>query len=301
VTHELSRREVLKQACTLGAAAAMAAPLGAVSSLMAAEKPAKLRFGLCTYQWGADWDLPTLLANLEKAGVFGVELRVEHKHGVSPKLNAAERQEVKKRFADSPVTLVGFGTNQCFDNPAPEKVKLQIEGAKEFVRLSHDCGASGVKVKPNDFHKNVPHEKTIEQVGRSLLELGRFAADFGQQIRLEVHGSCCELPTIKQIIDIADAPNVAVCWNCNKQDLQGEGLASNFDLVKNRLGATLHIHELDSTKFVYPFGELIKLLVKADHAAWALLEGYTKPKDPVAALIAQRKLFEGMVAAAKKA
>ena len=113
-----------------------------------------------------------------------------------------------------------------------------MEAAKAFVQLSHDCGGSGTKVKPNDFHKGVPHEKTIEQIGRSLNVLGKFAADLGQQVRLEVHGSCCHLPVIKQIMDVADHPSVGVCWNCNSAtDLDG-GLEANFNLVKNRFGAT---------------------------------------------------------------
>ncbi len=290
-----SRREFLENSA-LAAAVAAAFPVG---KLFAADKPAKLKFGLCTYQWGADWDLPTLIGNCEKAGVLGVELRVDHKHNVSPKLDASQRRDVKKRFADSPVTFVGFGTNQCFDNPDPVKVKQQIEGAKAFVRLSHDLGGSGVKVKPNDFHPNVPHEKTIEQIGKSLLELGRFAADFGQQIRMEVHGTCCQLPTTKQIIDIADHPNVAVCWNSNPQDLEGKGLEHNFNLVKSRLGATLHIHELNSKTFHYPFQDLIQLLVNANYTGWALLESYTTSKDPLPMLTEQRKLFESIVAAVK--
>ena len=58
-------------------------------------------------------------------------------------------------------------------------------------------------------------EKTIEQIGKALNELGSFGEGWGQQIRLEVHGQCAELPTIKAIMEIADHPNVAVCWNCN--------------------------------------------------------------------------------------
>ncbi len=32
------------------------------------------------------------------------------------------------------------------------------------------------------------------------------------------------LPVIRQIMDVATHPNVAVCWNSNAEDLQGEGL-----------------------------------------------------------------------------
>ena len=91
---------------------------------------------------------------------------------------------------------------------------------------------------------NVPHEKTIEQIGKALNELGEYAAGFGQQIRLEVHGQCAELPTIKAIMDVATDENVVVCWNSNKTDLEGDGLERNFKLVRKRFGATLHVREL---------------------------------------------------------
>ena len=270
----------------------------AAAGARAADKPgAKMRFGLVTYLWGQDWDLPTLIANCEKTGVLGLETRTEHAHKVEPSLSAAERLEVKKRFADSPVVFVGPGTNQQYDDPEPEKLAASIEGTKAFIKLSHDCGGSGVKVKPNSFHKNVPREVTIEQIGKSLNKVGAFAADYGQEIRLEVHGTCAELPVIKSIMDLVDQKNVGVCWNCNAQDLQGEGLEFNFNLVKSRFGATAHVRKLNIND--YPYQKLIEMFVAMDYAGWILLEARTKPADRIAALIEQRKVFEEMVAKAQ--
>lgn len=288
-----TRREFLKTS-TAAAAALSSAPLAALG----ADKPgSKMQIGLVTYLWGQDWDLPTLIANCEKADVFGVETRTQHAHGVEPSLSAAERKEVKKRFADSPVALLGPGTNQQYDDPEPEKLKASIEGTKAFIKLSHDCGGSGVKVKPNSFHKNVDREVTIEQIGKSLNVVGAYAADYGQEIRLEVHGSCCELPTIKKIMDYVDQKSVGVCWNSNKQDLQGDGLEHNFNLVKDRFASTAHIRELNVGD--YPYQKLIDLFVAMDYAGWILLECRTKPEDRVAALSEQRELFQKMVAKAQ--
>jgi sugar phosphate isomerase/epimerase len=291
-----SRREFFKRSLTVGAAAMLAGPLAELPTLAGEARRSQMRLGLCTYLWRQDWDLPTLLANCEKTNLMGVELRTLHKHGVEPSLTQRQRQAVKKRFADSPITFVGIGTNECFDSPDPARLKRSMDAAKDFVRLSHDCGSGGVKVKPNDFHKEVPHEKTIEQIGKSLNELGAFAADFGPPIRLEIHGKCGELPVIKQIIDIADHPNVGLCWNCNPNDLIGGGLEYNFNLVKDRLGATTHVRELNDGK--YPFQQLIRLLVGADYSGWVLLECHTTVSDRLAAIAEQRALFEKMVAAA---
>ncbi|MBN1815999.1 MAG: sugar phosphate isomerase/epimerase [Sedimentisphaerales bacterium] len=263
------------------------------------EKPgSKMKLGLVTYLWGQDWDLPTLIANCEKTGYKGVELRVDHAHKVSARLTAEERKAVRKRFADSPVKFVGMGCNWDFHHTDPEKVKANIEGAKADVKLSFDCGGSGVKVKPNDLPKGVPVEKTCEQIGKALNELGRFAADYKQEIRVEVHGAgTSDLPVMKQIFDYVVEKNVGVCWNCNSQDLKEPGLEYNFDLVKKRFGATAHAREFNLRD--YPYQELIDLFVKMNYKGWILLEARTKPKDRIAALVEQRQVFEEMVRAAQ--
>lgn len=291
-----SRRNFLRRSAQVLSAVAAAAWSPAL--LAAATKPgSRMKLGLVTYLWGKDWDLPTLLTNCERAGVLGVELRTTHLHGVEPSLTAQQRREVRKRFEDSPVVFVGPGSNEQFDHPDPAALAKAIETTKAFVKLSHDCGGSGVKVKPNRFHPNVPQEKTIEQIGRSLNALGAFAADYGQQIRLEVHGQCSSLPIIKQILDVADHPSVGVCWNSNAQDLEGDGLEHNFNLVKDRFGDTAHVHELDLGN--YPYERLMELFVAIDYPGWILLECSTNPPDKVAALIRQRQVWQQMVARAQ--
>lgn len=289
-----SRRDFLKQSVYIGAAAFAAGPLRKVLGQARGRGNSNMKFGLVTYLWGRDWDLATLISNCEKSKVLGVELRTTHAHGVEPHLNTQERNEVKKRFDDSPVTLVGVGSDENFDSPDSGRLAKAIEATKAFIKLSYDVGGSGVKVKPNSFHKGVPREKTIEQIGKSLNVVGVFGADYGQQIRLEVHGQCAELPTIKAIMDIADNPNVAVCWNCNREDLAGKGLEYNFNLVKDRFGDTLHIRELNVGS--YPYQELMKLLVDMGYGGWVLLEARTEPEDRVKALVEQRQIWEEMIA-----
>ena len=283
---QVSRRTFLE---TSAAATALALS----SQTVRAAAGDKMGYGLVTYLWGQDWDLPTLIANCEKSGALGVELRTTHAHGVESTLNDKQRAAVRDRFADSDVTLVGIGSNERYDNPDPAVVKKAIDATKDFIRLSHDVGSTGVKVKPDRFYPDVPREKTIEQIGKSLNELGKYAEGFGQQIRLEVHGQCRELPTIRGIMDIADNHNVAVCWNSNAADLEGGGLEHNLALVRDRFGATCHVRELDSPE--YPYQQLIDLLVKSDYAGWILLESSSKPADKVAALARQVALFEQMV------
>ncbi len=295
---DVTRRDFLKTT-VLTTATASAGVFGLTRPGYSQDKKgADIRYGLVTYQWGKDWDLPTLLKNCEQAKVLGVELRTTHKHGVEPSLTEAERIAVRAKFESSSVQMVGIGSNERFDSPDPKVLEASIEATKRFIQLSHDVGGSGVKVKPDSFHKDVPREKTIAQIGKALNQVAEYATGFGQQIRLEVHGQCAQLPTIKAILDVADHPNVAVCWNSNPQDLEAPGLEHNFNLVKNRLGQTTHIHRFDVKN--YPWPELLDLYVKADYSGWMMLEEGEVPADPAAELIKQRELFDQMLSEARK-
>ena len=298
-----SRREFLARGLktTLGVCALSAlSPFYSPGAEPVAARTANLRFGFTTYQWGQDWDLPTMIANLQKAQVFGTELRTSasYAHGVELTTDAARRREVKKRFADSPITLVGIASAERMDWPDPAKLKAAIESAKAHVKLSHDVGGSGVRVFPNQFHPGVPREKPIEQIADALNQVGSFAAEYGQEIRLEAHGAAGELSTIRAIMDRVTQSKVRVKLNSDARDSQGQGFEHNFNLVKVFLGHTLHAHNLTDTQF--PYQLQADLLTKMKWDGWALLEASDKVPDRVAALIEQRQIWEKLVANARK-
>ncbi len=284
----IPRREFLTRTSLAAAGIALAPQLA-----RGAQSGSNMRLGLVTYLWGKDMDLPTLLESCAASGLLGVEVRTEHKHGVEPNLSPEQRADVQKQFTAAGVELVGYGSNCEYHSDDPAKVKANIEQTKKYIQLMHDCGGSGVKVKPNGFPKGLTREKTIEQIGKSLNEVAEYGQRYGQKIRVEVHGSgTSELPVIRDIFQVADHPNVYVCWNSNDEDLKGEGLAANFKMVQSRFGDTVHVRELNEGK--YPYAELMNLFKGIQYEGWILLEARTDPKDKVAAMIEQRKVFEQM-------
>jgi sugar phosphate isomerase/epimerase len=258
-----------------------------------------MRFGLATYTWGKDWDVPTLIANCEKAGVYGVELRTSsnYAHGVELTLSASQRAEVKQRFADSPVHVVSSACSERMDWPEPDKLRAAIEAAKAYLKLSHDLGCDVLRVFPNQFHPDVPRERTIEQIARAVDELGAFAADLGQEVSLEAHGPAGELPTLRAVMDRVTQRSVRVRLNCDARDAQGEGFVANFNLVKDFLSRIIHVHDLGDPK--YPYQLMVDLLLKANWEGWALAERGDMVPDRVRALTEQRQSWEALIEKAR--
>lgn len=271
----------------LGGAAARAAE-PTLTTAPSAGTQSKMRLGLVTYNLAKDWDVPTIIKNCAAAKFQGVELRTTHAHKVEVALSKEERAEVKKRFEDSPVALMGLGSAFDYHTPDTAKLRNDIEATKEYIVLAHDVGASGVKVRPNGLPKEVPVEKTLEQVGKALLELGAFAAGHGQMIRLEVHGSgTSQLPHIRRIMDVARHPNVGVCWNSNQSDLDGAGFDANFDSVRDRIVA---VHMRDLYLDEYPWRRLLTRLDAEGFEGFCLAE-IPESADPLRVMRYYRALW----------
>jgi sugar phosphate isomerase/epimerase len=296
--NKMDRREFIVKSGLAGASIVSASSL--LGCAQSVKSGPDMKLGLVTYLWGQDWDLPTLIKNCETTNVLGVEVRTNHAHGVEPSLSKAERKEVKQMFADSPAVCVGYGSNQEYHSPDQDELQKNIKDTFDLIKLCHDIGATGVKVKPNNMPEGVAPEKTLAQIANSLNKVGKFAGDYGQKIRVEVHGRRTqELPNIKTIFDQVTDPNVFVCWNCNDQDLNEPGLEHNFNLVKDRFGDTVHVRELNIGE--YPYQQLMNLFVAMDYKGWILLEARTKPEDRIAALIEQETVFDEMIANAQSA
>ncbi|RYY30779.1 MAG: sugar phosphate isomerase/epimerase [Chitinophagaceae bacterium] len=293
--NQFSRRHFIKNSIGAGMALTLVDLDRLVNTMQGS-----MRMGLVTYQWGKDWDLPTLIANCEKTGFLGVELRTQRAHKVESDLNKAQRAEVKKRFADSRVTCIGYGSNYEYHSPDAAVVRKNIEDTKEYIVLCQDIGATGLKVKPNYLPPDVPKEKTIAQIAKSLNECGKFAGDHGQLIRVEVHGQYSqEIPNMKAIFEQVTDKNVKMCWNSNKTDLLAPGLEANFNSVRKYFGDTVHVTDLKDA--AYPFQTLINLFTKTKYDGWILLEAHDNPADLIAAMNEQLSIFKTMLAKAKKA
>lgn len=287
------RRSFLKTGCL---AAVGLGPLGRsvggkadFSESKAPESPPGFKLGLVTYQLAKDWDVTTIIKNCEATGFEGVELRATHRHGVEPSIGKSERAEARKRFEDSRLRLVSLGTTCEYQSPDPAVVERNVEETRRFSELARDVGAIGVKVRPNGFPKDVPQEKTLEQIGRALAKCGDTARDLGVEIWLEVHGAGTQLPpNIRRIMEVASHSSVGVCWNSNDTDVVNGSVRPSFELLKPWL-RSCHINEL--WRRHYPYRELFSLFRDAGYNRYTFAE-IPESCEPIRLMHYYRALWE---------
>jgi len=270
-------------------------------SAQANETTKGLKLGLTTYMIGSQWTLPQLIEHLPPLGILAVELRTDGKHAHSVELNLskAERSAIRKRMADSPLQLIGIACAEEYHSPDPAVLPKSIERTKEYLQFCADLGVSGLRVRPNNFPKDVPHEKTLDQIAASLRILGATAEALNQELRVEAHGSVGSLPNMEIIAKKADHPKVRVLLNSNFQDVEGEGLLANLKKVGPYLGRTVHINDLTSKKYAEAkfYETQFAFLKSVNWDGWCLLEIGDKPDDEarLAELKRQRERWEELI------
>ena len=247
-----------------------------------------MRLGAVTYNVLKDWDLETIIKNLEAAGFEAVELRTGHKHGVETSYTSEQRKALVARFQRSKVRLLSFGSTCEFQSPDAEVRRKQVAIGKQWVDLAHDTGAWGVKVRPNGVPKDVPLETTIQRIAESLRELGDYGQGHGVEIWMEVHGNTTQNPPVSAaIMKATHHPGVGVCWNSNETDMVNGSVKPSFELLKPWI-RNAHINDLSNN---YPWRELFKLLRDSGYDRYTLCEVDPESKEPERFLRMYRALW----------
>jgi len=305
MTRKTSRRHFIRDAAAISTAA-WGIPASTLMSAPATPSEEQdfqlnvnpLKLGLMTYKIGADWDIETIIENLQTTKIEHVELRTTHKHGVEVSLSKQQREDVKKRFEDAQIAIsLASGFSYHYDDQS--ELRKNIEGTKEYLQLAADLGAEGVRVFPNAVpaEGNKDRERILWQIAKSASECATVGYNLGVQVRLEEHGTgTANIPVIRQILDYADNPHLYIIWNCMNSDFTGEGLPKGyegmgleeqFDLVKDRIGC-IHLRDLSTD---YPWRRLFSLLSASGYKGYCDIEVSPASCEPIRYLQNFRALF----------
>ena len=264
---QIARRGFLKTSITTGSAVSMLGWSSQQAQSRESRPTYPLRIGLMTYTLAREWDLDTIIKNCKEVTWEHVELRTTHAHGVEVNLSKSERREVRKKFEDAGLKS-SLASAFAYHWNDPKKVREHIEGTKEYTILAHDIGALGIRVFPNAVlvDKDIPEEQTLEQISEALAEVGKFASDYGVEIRVSNHGKGTNrVYRIRKILDYANSEHVYMNWNCDSTDVEDPGFEANFNMVKDRI-RNIHMHDLWNKK--YPYRKLFALLTQAGYKGY---------------------------------
>lgn len=231
-----------------------------------------MKFSLLTHRIAHSWDLPTLIDAAGRIGFSGLEFRVEEGggHRVELERTRLERREIRERIEDALLEVVSVTTGSRLDYPNPDERAKSVDHIKSYVDLAADLGCGRIRVFGNNIPDGVSRQECVQYVGESLRTLGEYAQPAGVDVLLEMHGQFNYWAFARGAVEIADHPNVAILYNCDKHDPIAGSISSVYSHVR---GWIRHIHMHDFTSG-YPYPELFALLKRDGY------DGYLSPELP---------------------
>jgi len=157
--------------------------------------------------------LDEMLVLARRLGYDGVEPRLDagHAHGVEVTASRAEREEFRRKAADSAVAIACLATSCCFANP---EARQQAEAETHLrVDLAADVGAPCIRVFGGEFPRSLSRQEAIAGMAQLALSVADHAAERGVTICIETHDAWCDPSHLAEVLRRVDHPAVGANWD----------------------------------------------------------------------------------------
>jgi sugar phosphate isomerase/epimerase len=199
------------------AAVLVAGCVRARASSGASQSAARLPIGFSTLG-SPNWDWLPTLDFAAAHGYAALELRgIRDQMDLTKvtELQAPRFAETQRQLLDRHLVITDLGASANLHDLDSAKHDPQMDEARRFIDLASAMRVPYVRVFGNKYVAGVPRERTIEQISRSLHELGEYARPRNVVVLLETHGDFTDSPTLLEIMRRADSPGVALLWDAH--------------------------------------------------------------------------------------
>jgi sugar phosphate isomerase/epimerase len=165
-------------------------------------------------------------------GFHGVELRADRaEEPVHTGLGAAERAEVRRRFADADVAVLCVASYVRVAVDGPDDGVLA--DLRDHVALAHDLGAPFVRVFPG---AEVTSADVDTRAARRLAAVAPYAEERDVRLLLETHDSHRRAADAARVLGLVGHRHVGAIWDVMHTWLGGEEPAESFPVLSPHLG-----------------------------------------------------------------
>ena len=190
------------------------------------------------------WGWMKVLDFAQQNGFASVELR-----GLAGTMDLPSRSEFaesqieqsKKEIAAHGLRISCVSSSANMHETGVENEK-QLADARRFIDLASRLSAPYVRVFGNKLVG--PQAAAVEHIASSLRELGDYAEPKNVTVLLESHGDFTTSPVLKEIMEKAASPHVALLWDAHNTFVEGK---EDPEVTVHQLGKYIrHTHLKDA-------------------------------------------------------
>lgn len=208
--------------------------------------PTKLPLGFSTLGC-PNWPWPKILDFAAEQKFASIELRgilTNMDLTKVPELAPEHVAEAKRQLAAHGLAVSCLGASANMHDMEPVTHAAQLDEARRFIDLAQQLGAPYVRVFGNEYVKDVPRDQMLAHIAGALRELGDYARGKGVTVIIESHGDFTDSPSLLELLQRADSPNVQLLWDAHHTFVSGK---EEPEVTVAKLGRYIrHTHLKDS-------------------------------------------------------
>jgi sugar phosphate isomerase/epimerase len=171
------------------------------------------------------WSWDKILEQAASLGYAGIELRgVEGDMDLPkrPEFSAVRIGETRRQIAEHGLVVTDLGASaELHHRPGPARER-QLDDARRFIDLAHNLGSRYIRVFPNGYLPDEPHQATLARIGETLASLGGFATGSGVGVLMESHGDLTDSPSLVAVMRVAESsPQTGLVWDTHHTVVAG--------------------------------------------------------------------------------
>lgn len=171
------------------------------------------------------WPWPRILDFAAEQQFAAVELRgILSNMDLSqvPELAPDHLGDARRQLARHGLVVSCLGASATMHDMDPAQHAVQLDDARRFIDLAQQLGAPFVRVFGNEYVKDVPRDQMLAHIAGALHELGDYAQPKNVTVIIESHGDFTDSPSLLELIQRADHPNVALLWDAHHTFVSGK-------------------------------------------------------------------------------
>jgi len=194
-----------------------------------------------------EWPWPQILDFAAAHGYAAIELRgilTNLDMTKVPELAPERLGETKRQLAAHGLIVPTVDASAHMHELDPSKHAAQLDDARRSIDLAQALGASYVRVFGNEYVPGVPRADMLAHIAGALHDLGTYAEGRKVTVVIESHGDFTDSPSLLEILQKADSPNVALLWDAHHTFVAGK--EEPEDTVRQLGRYIRHVHLKDS-------------------------------------------------------
>jgi len=203
------------RAATVGTSAASASVAGGAG---------RLPLGFSTLG-SPKWTWPQTLDFAAAHGFAGIELRgILDAMDLSkvPEFQPDRIAQTKRELAAHGLVVPCLGASVNLHEQDAAKLGAAMAETRRFIDLASALNAPYVRVFGNEYVKDVPREQMLDHIAGALRSLGKYARPRNVTVVIESHGDFTDSPSLLELLQRADSPNVALLWDAHHTFVAGK-------------------------------------------------------------------------------